>query len=295
MDVLTLTLNPCVDRTLWPQGRIDWQSGGKGINVARVLANLGADCLALAPAGGAEGQRFADLARQEGVRLQVVPIQEETRTVDTYVSGANYAQRVVVGRPPQMTPAEVEALYRQAEELIFQCKAFCVCGSACCLEAAQAGARLIELANRQGVPTLLDANGPMLTLGAAAKPKLIKPNQKELAQLLGREIAPGEEEQAAQKLLDGGIEQVLVSLGEAGAALFTGEGALYCPAPKVKAVNPVGSGDSFVAGYLFALLRGQSTWGALAYACAAGAANAAMFPAARIEAKDIQAITGYVV
>ena len=62
----------------------------------------------------------------------------------------------------------------------------------------------------------------------------------------------------------------------------------------VQAVNPVGSGDSFVAGYLFALLRGQSDWGALAYACAAGAANAAMFPAARVGAKEIQAITGYV-
>ena len=294
MDVLTLTLNPCVDRTLWPDGRVDWQSGGKGVNVARVLANLGADCLALAPVGGAGGQTFAALARQEGVRLEEAPIQAQTRTVDTYVSGSDYAQRVVVGRPPQMTPGEVEALYAQAARLIPQAKVFCVCGSACCLEAAQAGARLIQLANRLGVPTLLDANGPMLTLGVEAKPKLIKPNQKELGQLLGREIAPGGEEAAAQALLQRGIQRVLVSLGEAGAALFTQEQSLYCPAPKVQAGNPVGSGDSFVAGYLFALLRGQSDWGALAYACAAGAANAAMFPAARVGAKEIQEITGYV-
>ena len=77
MDVLTLTLNPCVDRTLWPDGRVDWQSGGKGVNVARVLANLGADCLALAPVGGAGGQTFAALARQEGVRLEEAPIQAQ--------------------------------------------------------------------------------------------------------------------------------------------------------------------------------------------------------------------------
>ena len=51
MEVLTLTLNPCVDRTLWPGGRVDSQSGGKGVNVARVLNNLGADCLAVAVAG----------------------------------------------------------------------------------------------------------------------------------------------------------------------------------------------------------------------------------------------------
>lgn len=293
MEVLTLTLNPCVDRTLWPDGRIDLQSGGKGVNVARVLANLGASCLAVAPAGGENGALFARLARQEEVTLQVVPIAGHTRTVDTYVSGGDFSQKVAVGQPPQMTHGELDALYTQVEALIPRARVFCVCGSACCEGAARVGARLIQRANQLGIPTLLDANGPMLLLGAKERPGLVKPNQRELSQLVGRPVPEGSEEEAARQLLDRGIGRVLVSLGERGAALVCPDQTLYCPAPRVETVNPVGSGDSFVAGYLYALLRGQSDHGALAYACAAGAANAAMFPAARVNGEDILRITGY--
>ena len=192
-----------------------------------------------------------------------------------------------------MSETELDALYEQVAALIPKARVFCVCGSACCAGAAMAGARLIERARELGVPALLDANGPMLLKGAEARPRLIKPNQKELCQLLGRAIAEGGEEEAAQALLERGIDRVLLSLGERGAALFTKSESLYCPAPRVKTVNPVGSGDSFVAGYLYALLKGQSEYGALAWACAAGAANAAMFPAARVTGEDIARITGY--
>ena len=293
MEVLTLTLNPCVDRTLWPDGRIDWQSGGKGVNVARVLAGLGVDCLAVAPAGGEGGALFSRLARQEGVPLRVVPIADNTRTIDTYVCGDDFSQKVTVGQAPQMTGIELDTLYTQVEMLLAQAKVFCVCGSACCQGAVRVGARLIERANHLGVATLLDANGPMLQEGAEALPALIKPNLSELCQLLGRTVLEGGEEEAARMLLERGIGRVLLSLGDRGAALFTPNESHFCPAPRVQTVNPVGSGDCFVAGYLYALLQGQSDLGALAWACAAGAANAAMFPAARITGEDIAKITGY--
>ena len=62
---------------------------------------------------------------------------------------------------------------------------------------------------------------------------------------------------------------------------------LYAPAPKGKTVNPVGSGDSFLAAYLYAALRGWPDEQALSLANAAGAANAQMFPAARVGWKEI--------
>ena len=63
MDVVTLTLNPCLDRTLWvgdfgmPPSREEWQTGGKGVNVARVLAALGCEAAAVSPMGGEAGAR----------------------------------------------------------------------------------------------------------------------------------------------------------------------------------------------------------------------------------------------
>lgn len=293
MDILTLTLNPCVDRTLWPDGSVELQSGGKGINVARVLSNLGVDCLALAPVGGRGGEIFRDLTYAEGIALAPFPIRGNTRTIDTY-AGAGYGQQVVREPSPSMSPEELEGLEGRALELLARGpRAFCVCGSACSEEAAGLGAKLLRKAKEMGIHTLLDANGPMLILGAKAGPGLLKPNREELAQLLGRPVSEGTEEEGARSLLERGIGQVLLSLGEKGAMLVEASRTLYCPAPRVRTVNPVGSGDSFVAGYLHALLKGCSEYGALARACAAGAANAAMFPAARIREEDIAMIMGY--
>ena len=73
MEVCTLTLNPCLDRTLWvedfglPPTREEWQTGGKGVNVARVLVALGVEARAVCPLGGETGARFIELAKEEGV------------------------------------------------------------------------------------------------------------------------------------------------------------------------------------------------------------------------------------
>ena len=140
---------------------------------------------------------------------------------------------------------------------------------------------------------MLDSNGAALKLGVKAKPNLIKPNQAELAQLLERPIAEGEEEAAARALIDQGIRYVLLSKGEMGAVWVEKDCTLYCPAPKIRTVNPVGSGDSFVAGYLYAQLRGANEYQSLVYACAAGAANAAEFRAARVGKQEIENLLGY--
>ena len=299
MDVLTLTLNPCVDRTMWVDDfneephRIEYQSGGKGINVARVLSNLGAPVVSLFSCGGDTGEQLKQLVSDEGIKYCACTMTEPTRVVDTFVRAGDFAQRVNVGAPPSMTDEEIEQLEKHAREMIPQAKLFCVCGSACCEQAAQLGARLIEYANGLGVKTLLDSNGMALTLGITAKPNLIKPNQVELEQLLGHSVASGEEENAARTLIDSGIDYVLLSKGESGAMWVERDCTVYCPAPKIETVNAVGSGDSFVAGYIYAQLSGANEYKSLMIACAAGAANAAQFPAACVGKADIEKILGY--
>lgn len=300
-DVLTLTLNPCVDRTLWvrdfgeaPQ-KIEYQSGGKGVNVARVLTNLGASCLAVAPAGGADGAEFARLAKAEGVILQTLPIANATRTVDTYVRLGDLMQKVVVGQPPEMSDAELDALYALVLSHLPHTRVFAVCGSACCAGAAALAGALIGKAREMGAATVLDANKDALIEGFAGKPDLIKPNEKELETLVGRTIAPGEADAAAQTLLEKGAGEVLLSMGARGAALFNPAYTKYCPAPKVQTVNAVGCGDSFLAAYLYARLRGAGDEKALTIACAAGAACARVFPAARVTKDEIEEILGYAI
>ena len=299
MEVVTLTLNPCVDRTLWVRGfgeapeRIEEQSGGKGVNVARVLGALGIDCAAVFPAGGETGDKLIALARAEGVQARPVPVKPETRVIDTEARLGDFAQQVHYVRGEALGEADLDALEAELFRCLPGARVLAVCGSASSEAAARRVPGIIRRAKALGVAVLLDSNGPALIEGAEALPDIVKPNQKELGQLVGRDVVPGEEADAALELVSRGIGGVLVSLGEGGCAYLRADGQYFCPAPKVETVNPVGSGDSFVAGFLYGVLRGWPDNGrALVIACAAGAANARMFPAARVGRAEIEALCG---
>lgn len=296
--IVTLTLNPCVDRTI----RVDRpdafeeQTGGKGINVARVLGNFGMECAAVAPVGeGENSHRFRTLAAQEGIQLVESPVSFDVRRIDTYWDPSDNSQRVDYARGTDASEAEVASLQDTLRKNLHGAILLIVSGSAPGPNLSAFAGEAIRMAKEMGVETLLDSNGPALTAGFSAGPGMVKPNQAELAQLIRRDVPEGEEDIAAEELLAqnyaSGLRAVVVSLGGRGALWVREGGTLLCPAPKIKAVNPVGSGDSFVAALCWALLSGYSDMGALTMACAAGSANAAMFPAARITPRDIYGIT----
>ena len=304
MEICTLTLNPCLDRTLWvedfglPAKREEWQTGGKGVNVARVLAALGVKARAVCPLGGETGPRFLELAKEEGIDVLPVDVSTPTRVIDTWVREGDFAQKVDYRAGEPLTEEDMDHL----EEVLFQAlpgaRVLAVCGSAPGEAAAKRVAGILRRAKELGVATVLDSNGAALLAGVNGCPDLLKPNEHELETLTG-----SADPSSAWKLIKRGVGRVLVSLGGSGCCLVGGKtngaaellpltlGAraeIYAPTPKVKAVNPVGSGDSFLAGYLYAALRGWPDEEALKFANAAGAANAAMFPAARVGWKEIE-------
>lgn len=295
-QIVTLTLNPCIDRTICcgDEPRYTEQTGGKGINVARVLGNLGMDCAAIAPVGhGENSRRFVQLAQEEGIALLPVPVAADVRRIDTW-RAKDDSQRVDYAKGTDSSADEINALRDILIQALSQARLLIVSGSAPGPNTCAFTGEAISIAKRMGVETLLDSNGAALLSGFAAGPGLIKPNQSECMQLLGRDITPGDEYAAAEELLIAGAARgtrgVIVSLGAGGAIWARESGTLMCPAPKVHAVNPVGSGDSFVATLCWALLSGYSDMGALSMACAAGAANAEVFPAARVSLADIERV-----
>lgn len=296
MSIITLTLNPCIDRTLWVEEHgcepylIERQTGGKGINVARVLGNLGVRTVAVCPLGGETGLLFRSLAENEGIYISAVETAAPTRIIDTYVRKRDNDQHVEYVRGGEYSGKELDAL----EDALFAhlpgAELLAICGSASCDAAAARVPGIIRRAHDMGVKVLLDSNGPALSMGIQANPDLIKPNEDELAAITG---ITGDPSLAANKLMQNGIGSVLASLGKAGCMWAGQTFEEYCPSPRVSTVNPVGSGDSFVAGFIYAATRGCPPQTALTIACAAGAANAAMFPAARIGRRDIEALLGW--
>lgn len=296
MSVITLTLNPCIDRTLWtdehggPVLQTEQQTGGKGINVARVLGNLGQPAIAVCPLGGETGGLFRKLAADEGITLADIETSVPTRVIDTYVRRRDNDQKVDYVRGGEYTEAELDALEEKLFAVLPGAEMLAICGSASCEAAAKRVPGIIERARGMDITVLLDSNGPALIYGAQARPDMIKPNEDELFALTGIKDDPAA---AAAKLMETGVGNVLASMGKAGCMWAAQSSVDYCPAPQVETVNPVGSGDSFVAGFIYAALRGCPPQMALMIANACGAANAAMFPAARITRGDVERLTGW--
>ena len=303
MEVCTLTLNPCLDRTLWveefglPAKREEWQTGGKGVNVARVLAALGVEARAICPLGGETGARFRELAKAEGVDVLPVDVPAPTRVIDTWAREGDLAQKVDYRAGEPLTEEDMDHLEEALFSALPGARVLAVCGSAPGGAAAGRVAGILRRAKKMGVATVLDSNGAALLQGVEGLPDLLKPNERELEALTG-----SADPASAWKLIERGVGRVLVSLGERGCCLVGADALgpaellpltlgsraeMYAPAPKGKTVNPVGSGDSFLAAYLYAALRGWPDERALLLANAAGAANAQMFPAARVGWKEI--------
>lgn len=298
MRIVTLTLNPCIDRTLWVEEfgqapvRIDKMSGGKGINVARVLSALGEDCIAVTYTAGESGREFEELAQSEGVHLIAVPVSGNTRTIDTCARISDHEQKVVREAGPALTEEELDKIRAAVRSILPGCAVLAVCGSASCPGGAKLIRELIAEAKAMGVRTLLDANGEALLEGVESLPDVLKINENELSQLLGPSDDPMHAE-AGRLTMEKGIGRVILTLGERGCVQYLWEQASFCPAPRIECVNAVGSGDCFTAAWLHAQIRGFSDDGALMLASAAGAANAQQFPAAKISRKDIENIVGF--
>ncbi|MBE9376505.1 1-phosphofructokinase [Saccharopolyspora sp. HNM0983] len=277
--IVTVTPNPSLDRTLHVQhlvpgavhraGHAHLDPGGKGVNVARALVAADAPATAVLPSGGVEGARVAELLAPESVPVAQVPIGTATRSNLAVVESDGTTSKFNESGP-QLTPAESTALQDRAGELGAGAEWVVTCGSVPDGCPPDLHARIVRAARDAGAATAVDTSGAELRHACLAGPDLVKPNLTELAELAGSPLHDlGDVLRVAQRLRDGGVGAVLVSLGALGAVLVDGTGSRHATCPPEQVRSTVGAGDATLAGFL---LGGGGGDRALRTAVAYGAA-----------------------
>jgi 1-phosphofructokinase len=292
-DVVTLTANPSLDRTLELPAELArggvlrltgaaTEPGGKGVNVARALAAAGTDVVSVLPA--ADDDPLVAALHRLGLRLATVPVGAPVRTNYTVAEPDGTTTKLNEPGVPLSAPtrAALATVVRQQAD-----GARWVVLSGSLPPGTPPGwyAKLVTSLRGTGARVAVDTSEAplraLLDAAPSAAPDLLKPNAEELAQLAGIAEAdvltdPDAAVSAVGTLHALGVGTVLLTLGADGALLSTAEGLWSARPPRVAVRSTVGAGDCSLAGYLLAELAGAAPADRLRSAVAYGAASAAL-------------------
>jgi 1-phosphofructokinase len=283
--VVTVSLNPAIDQTVtvpgFAAGRVNRvaqsrsDAGGKGVNVACFLADLGVDVAATGFLGSDNINIFETLFERKGIADRFVTMEGSTRVGIKIVDVVT--RQTTELNFPGLAPGkeEIANLSERLTELAQPGHWFVLAGSVPAGMPEDVYARLIEAIHEGGGGVVLDTSGPPLRAALASFPEVIKPNLEELRELVGPDLGaldtPEAVRDAARSLLADGLEMVAVSMGASGAVFVDREQALLARSPKATVASTVGAGDALVAGIVYGLLHDLPLEDLARWATASGA------------------------
>ncbi|MGA9639331.1 1-phosphofructokinase family hexose kinase [Flavobacterium sp.] len=281
-DIVTLTVNPAIDKSTHLKGLVPEQkirceaprydAGGGGINVSKAISRLGGTSLAVFTSGGPTGVMLEKLIEKEAISFKSIEV--ETWTRESFIAvDDNTNSQYRFGFPGGVISSqEVQNILNVISNLATQY--IVVSGSL--NEGLSDGfyEEIAKIAKDKKAKLIVDTSGEALKKVLKTGAYLIKPNVGELAKLVGVERLQLEEvNQAAKQIIaDGGAAIVVVSLGSQGAVLVTKDSYDYVPAPHVAKKSTVGAGDSMVGGMVWALSQNKNLKEVLRWGVACGSA-----------------------
>jgi 1-phosphofructokinase family hexose kinase len=301
--IITVTLNAALDVTyrvprLEPHtshrvSEVSQVAGGKGVNVASVLARQGLPVLATGLLGGATGELVRTDLDARGIRHSFSPCAGESRRAVTVVSEADGDATVFNEPGPLVQPAEWTAFLDHLSGLVEGLGARVVVASGSLPPGLplDACAEVVRVARGRGARSIVDTSGGALTAALASGPDLVKPNRDELREATGeRDLVAG-----ARVLLARGAREVVVSAGAEGLVAVQRSGEVLRAALGTPlAGNPTGAGDAAVAALAAGLARGATDPDALADAVAWSAAAVLHPLAGQVHQDDIDRLRPFV-
>lgn len=283
-SIYTLTLSPAIDKSssvdhVIAESKLrctipKYEPGGGGINVSRAIKKLGGETISIYAQGGPSGDLLQELLNKEGIVQKPVKTQSWTRENFIVVETASNRQ-FRFGMPGSaLTEKECQDCLDIVGDSNNKIDYMVISGSTPPGVPPDFYARLSKIVKSKNAKLVLDTSGDALKEAMDEGIYLLKPNIKELSDLVGHELKNmAEQDKAAMKIIhQGKIELLAVSLGASGALLASKEGVIRIPAPSVHRKSTVGAGDSMVAGMVLSLSRGLSLEDTLKFGVASGTA-----------------------
>ncbi|MGH7198438.1 MAG: 1-phosphofructokinase family hexose kinase [Candidatus Omnitrophota bacterium] len=265
----TITLNPSIDQHLIvPHLHMDDTNrarsitdypGGKGLNVSKVVRELGGPTRAYALVAGFVGRYWGEGVRKLDIPFSAVFVKGETR-INTILTDLKDRTQTRVSAPgPRVAQNEINAFLKKLLSVRPRPFLWALGGSLSRGMKPSTYGTFIGALQRSGTPCILDTDNESLKLGIEAKPFMIKPNEYEMERLVGRRFRGVKDyAEAARTLVRKGIRVVVVSLGKKGALFVTDTRTLHVLTPSVPVRSKVGAGDSLIAGFALGLLRNMN-------------------------------------
>lgn len=304
--ITTVTLNVSVDKAYYVTGSVCPgtvsrvlecinTAGGKGLNVARIAQFCGEEVVATGFVGGFNGEYVEDLLNRDGIQHNFTKIKSETRScINILAEDQTSTEYLEPGAP--VTQEELKEFMNSFDKMVEESEVITISGSIPKGIPVNIYAAMIRNVKKAGKKVILDTSGDALKEGIKAAPTMIKPNDEELEAILGITIENREQTiEAAKKLKEQGVENVVVSLGKDGALVVCAQGVFHGKPPVIEAKNTVGCGDSMVGAFAVAMKREMPVEKALAYAVAVSAANAVNPETGHIRQEDVECILPKVV
>ena len=278
--IYTLTLNPALDYDIYMDSfqegdlnlskEVNIRAGGKGINVSKLLANLGIKSKALGYTAGFTGDFIKKNLYDEGIESDFVELDGITR-INVKINN-NSKETEIAGLSPKITEEAEEKLIEKISKLQKD-DILILSGSIPGSIERNIYKKLAEMLP-EGTKIVLDTRGNLLKENLNGN-FLIKPNIAELEEMFETKLnTTADIIEKCAYFLERNVKNVIVSMGGKGALLVNKEGAYIAEAPKGELINSVGAGDSMVAGFIAGIETGRSPEDSFRLAVASGSATA---------------------
>ena len=295
--ITTVTLNPMLDKTVRLEGlkrgsihratSVTMTAGGKGVNVSRQLRFLGIETVATGFLGGNTGEIIRTLMDNEGIRHDFIDTGLVTREGVTYLEADGTSTAVF--EPSEKVPVEcVHQLSRKIATLAAESTWMVCSGSSPGGEADDVFYEAILSAHKAERQSVLDSYGTVFSRALKAVPTLVKQNKSEFEQSLGTKLADERAiRRALRDMISAGVHYCVLTDGSRPAYAASGDGEWKISPPDVRMINPIGSGDSMLAGMMYGFSEQWDFERALRFGSAAGAANAQVWEVANSSREEI--------